>query len=214
MVLLFQSLGRDSVLSNPAAARRTAAQAGFNPSVGILFCRTSEERQSDTIFPGVSIPRSGFCFVELQTITRQDANDLGFNPSVGILFCRTGCGRGFGGGRLWFQSLGRDSVLSNCWSTSWLLQGLRVSIPRSGFCFVERTAPIPPDRQLCVSIPRSGFCFVELHRLDGRLHLPHSFNPSVGILFCRTFLLLMRHSVTTSFNPSVGILFCRTSMQT
>ena len=60
-----------------------------------------------------------------------------------------------------FQSLGRDSVLSNVLLAAQLGRDAEVSIPRSGFCFVEQKFRRPQDRKNQVSIPRSGFCFVE-----------------------------------------------------
>ena len=86
----FQSLGRDSVLSNHGTVQLShTIYSSFNPSVGILFCRTFRALTAADIPTEVSIPRSGFCFVE---------------------HCR------FGGNMKnpeQFQSLGRDSVLSN-----------------------------------------------------------------------------------------------------
>ena len=61
---------------------------GFNPSVGILFCRT-----------------------RIKVFYAHDWDS--FNPSVGILFCRTSPIRNEARRSDGFQSLGRDSVLSN-----------------------------------------------------------------------------------------------------
>ena len=63
-----------------------------------------------------------------------------------------------------FQSLGRDSVLSNSTTRTVWRDDPEVSIPRSGFCFVERVFRDPLGQILA------------------------GFNPSVGILFCRTRL--------------------------
>ena len=232
----------------------------FNPSVGILFCRTKspiiqfwprlvfqslgrDSVLSNLLFLAadvglflVSIPRSGFCFVERDTVPL-------ILPRLVVSIPRSG-----------FCFVERDTVPP-------LLPRLEVSIPRSGFCFVEPRlllAPRPavkPFQSLgrdsvlsnweqisrrwfdkTVSIPRSGFCFVE--HGEGRLVAQSQtrFNPSVGILFCRTtwtdwgfgreldmFQSLGRDSVLSNharrdcmgtalrrFNPSVGILFCRT----
>ena len=94
----------------------------------------------------------------------------------------------------------------------WALLASSVSIPRSGFCFVE-----PPSTRVMrqysrsVSIPRSGFCFVELG-VNCPSKLGNAcFNPSVGILFCRTTRAMCRPRRRGCFNPSVGILFCRTN---
>ena len=164
---LFQSLGRDSVLSNVIAAMVSAgAVVGFNPSVGILFCRTSPRRwqiphrarfnpsvgilfcrtplahDQPQDHEKVSIPRSGFCFVERGLTCKMCRREQSFNPSVGILFCRTRfrmhCTRQI----YVFQSLGRDSVLSN--GQWWIERAslMAVSIPRSGFCFVELRKPV------------------------------------------------------------------------
>ena len=60
-----------------------------------------------------------------------------------------------------FQSLGRDSVLSNQDFIAAAHGAWVVSIPRSGFCFVELSDFAGYIYALEVSIPRSGFCFVE-----------------------------------------------------
>ena len=64
----------------------------------------------------VSIPRSGFCFVERAGAEQAVEKELRF------------------------QSLGRDSVLSNLIDYKKEIE-MKVSIPRSGFCFVERYNP-------------------------------------------------------------------------
>ena len=113
-----------------------------------------------------------------------------------------------------FQSLGRDSVLSNHGVKIGRARAEAVSIPRSGFCFVELALGEPGLIPLSVSIPRSGFCFVEHHPCQADPQGLNGFNPSVGILFCRTHCTA-RAAIATrgGFNPSVGILFCRTSQR-
>ena len=133
----------------------------FNPSVGILFCRT-RHRETLASIAEVSIPRSGFCFVELTDTQRLKRAKQSFQ-SLGrdsVLSNKTTTAINLAHGL--FQSLGRDSVLSNPALRSSKNAKTAVSIPRSGFCFVEHYPP--------VTIPGGGT----------------SFNPSVGILFCRT----------------------------
>ena len=159
----------------------------FNPSVGILFCRTRILTSSTERRRAVSIPRSGFCFVEPNRS----------NQFIGPLML--------------FQSLGRDSVLSNCNRRVAGCWRRNVSIPRSGFCFVEPVGESGLPVVCWVSIPRSGFCFVELPTGAWVNAKMRSFNPSVGILFCRTRLGNRGFFPNPGFNPSVGILFCRTA---
>ena len=85
----------------------------FNPSVGILFCRTIDGRAALMSTGLVSIPRSGFCFVEHSITVAAWGQWQSFNPSVGILFCRT------------------NEIVAE------MREFFVVSIPRSGFCFVE-----------------------------------------------------------------------------
>ena len=143
------------------AAANMEIATRFNPSVGILFCRTTTHTTT-TPAMFVSIPRSGFCFVE-QPITSRFARIM-----------------------LRFQSLGRDSVLSNSPPCPHFSTANSVSIPRSGFCFVERNIDRHSHRSYEVSIPRSGFCFVEPRAFVVDDQNNGGFNPSVGILFCRT----------------------------
>ena len=111
---------------------------------------------------------------------------MSFNPSVGILFCRTrrrkhrSCVHGL------FQSLGRDSVLSN--STPPGTRPTARSFQSLGRDSVLSNHAIPPFQKQysVVSIPRSGFCFVEPQPPENSGETCRSFNPSVGILFCRT----------------------------
>jgi len=151
-------------LSNPPTwTDHKKTTSSFNPSVGILSCRTRDSYTPDLLTVGlVSIPRSGFCLVERAA-----------KLIIAINHFR-------------FQSLGRDSVLSN---------------PTSALQIIRET----------VSIPRSGFCLVEPGTATVVPVLVLGFNPSVGILSCRTFSGRKTRLLCRCFNPSVGILSCRTS---
>ena len=107
----FQSLGRDSVCSYfPPWAGLSTRPASFNPSVGILFVHTCFDDTYISIILAVSIPRSGFCLFILMRPRRRHVAPFSFNPSVGILFVHTG----------------GHVHAHHCWGD--------VSIPRSGFC--------------------------------------------------------------------------------
>ena len=238
-----------------------ACRESFNPSVGILFCRTTVIEINATLVKDVSIPRSGFCFVEPEDIQITKTNLLEF------------------------QSLGRDSVLSNVTDICVICAVKSVSIPRSGFCFVEQSgedtrrglrsgvsiprsgfcfvepAKHPPliwkpphvsiprsgfcfvermnldkcNRDKIVSIPRSGFCFVE-RKYSNRKKQQQKFQslgrdsvlsniptpkspkrtenvsiPRSGFCFVEPASAVASRRRKRSFNPSVGILFCRTN---
>ena len=83
----FQSLGRDSVLLSADEPRRLVGLEKFQ-SLGrdsvLLSFLTHPRRPTHG---AVSIPRSGFCFVEPHHSDRPVSHSLRFNPSVGILFC-------------------------------------------------------------------------------------------------------------------------------
>ena len=156
---MFQSLGRDSVCSDPVRGVRGAGDSvvsiprsgfcvfrrsapiagcavlsGFNPSVGILCVQTGHTYSAPTTSGAVSIPRSGFC------VFRPPAPPSAPRPSRQ------------------FQSLGRDSVCSDAVLCQGKLVILPVSIPRSGFCVFRHGDRPLLTADLAVSIPRSGFC--------------------------------------------------------
>ena len=138
----------------------------------------------------VSIPRSGFCFVELEETNMNIRDKKVSIPRSGFCFVELAFSMRLIASASSFQSLGRDSVLSNQAALIYAPSERLVSIPRSGFCFVERKKARAMRDTLIVSIPRSGFCFVELTYTHQRDDDAASFNPSVGILFCRTNMTL------------------------
>ena len=196
-------------MSNYARVEQfTSRIVSFNPSVGILFCRTVAGGAHDLrgilfqslgrdsvlsnygiletrIYGGkVSIPRSGFCFVEPHQYQVFEPRYARFNPSVGILFCRTRPANGRLNALSWFQSLGRDSVLSNAsGSVAVGIEEWFQSLGRDSVLSNAGTNQGRPHKE-AVSIPRSGFCFVEPCHREAVPHGNDSFNPSVGILFC------------------------------
>ena len=159
---------------------------------------------------GVSIPRSGFCAFRLPCSEKARKGRVSFNPSVGILcfqtasdsttapmFCcfnpsvgilcfQTSTAIKSKGQDYTFQSLGRDSVLSDRGNSDVYETFTNVSIPRSGFCaFRHRVGP----REVVTSF---------------------RFNPSVGILCFQTKVMTGNIKEARCFNPSVGILCFQT----
>ena len=159
LVILFQSLGRDSVHSSlqeyepgvgakrvsiPRSgfcsfkraddASRLFLAFGFNPSVGILFIQALSLHCQANGQANVSIPRSGFCSFKPRRESTGGRRMLRFNPSVGILFIQA----------VMFNEMKR---------------GYRCFNPSVGILFIqaERTLSRHLPRP-AVSIPRSGFC--------------------------------------------------------
>jgi len=143
--------------------------------------------ESSTKSSTVSIPRSGFCSFRPGYTLVCDIDEDSFNPSVGILFVQTPPPPAFALPLLSFQSLGRDSVRSDCYVFVYFDCQPVVSIPRSGFCsfrhqvflslrFVpsafqslgrdsvrsDKIRLMSGSRLCVVSIPRSGFCSFRL----------------------------------------------------
>ncbi len=159
-ILMFQSLGRDSVGWDHA----------LPPSV-----RAGK---------GVSIPRSGFCGVGRAPAPSPRAGPSRFNPSVGILWGGTSPLLSVLGATKKFQSLGRDSVgwdrfPRNDAVERALFQSLGRDSVGWDLCLSPRSMSPSPK----VSIPRSGFCGVGRKAFLILLAAIHGFNPSVGILW-------------------------------
>ena len=138
--------------------RNARTYSCFNPSVGILGFQTYsmiDLRSLETRFnPSVGIlgfQTPPFCGASWQMIP-------GFNPSVGILGFQTQQEPQPRKEQKQFQSLGRDSGLSDkVRSRVQTISPSHVSIPRSGFWAFR---PITADLSEYVgevSIPRSGF---------------------------------------------------------
>jgi len=133
-MLVFQSLGRDSVCSYLASLRFRHSYYVFQSLGRDSVCSYAIYNHDDEQPGHVSIPRSGFClFIPVKLCVRMSRN-LSFNPSVGILFVHTWRFRRRKRRKGKFQSLGRDSVCSYAYYGAYGGKGGKVSIPRSGFC--------------------------------------------------------------------------------
>jgi len=111
-------------------------------------------------------------------------------------------------------TLGRDSVLSNPSRLRVPRCHRQVSIPRSGFCLVERGRSADARLYVIVSIPRSGFCLVELSAPGSESASSKVSIPRSGFCLVEPGVLKRSLQAQIRFNPSVGILSCRTMSRT
>ncbi len=232
-LLLFQSLGRDSVgwdlhslhlledgimwVSIPRSgfcgvglsvdARAVGRMIRFQ-SLGRDSVGWDANHQAVLQAPcGVSIPRSGFCGVGPPC----SAPGRGSRPfqSLG----RDSVGWDPAGEKMrervhLFQSLGRDSVgwdAPKRSETKWYEEFQSLGRDSVGW---DPTRRMASGTNLPVSIPRSGFCGVGLLADDEDTARRIGFNPSVGILWGGTTISPGRQFPRSGcFNPSVGILW-------
>ena len=132
--------------------------------------------------PKVSIPQSGFWWVELQP-PRQGSTAPG-----------------------WFQSPSRDSGGLNVMVTVAPPLTPKVSIPQSGFWWVERVSRAHCLLGADVSIPQSGFWWVELTLTRSRSLLRGVSIPQSGFWWVEPVSDVLCPDLGRSFNPPVGIL--------